>query len=211
MTTQKPILIADDNPSSLRLLQVILEDRGYEVLTAKDGQEAWDLFNTHGVSIALLDWVMPGMTGVEVCRKIRSGNNKSYTYIILVTARDSKEDLVTAMDAGADDYVNKPYHEEELHSRIKAGERIVGLEKNLAGKIEELQKAFTEVKQLKGLIPICMYCKKIRDDRDYWHILEKFIHEHTGADFSHGICPQCMEKYVRPQIDEIPPKNNKSQ
>lgn len=173
------------------------------MVTATDGEQAWGAIQLGGIDIALLDWKMPKMEGIEVCRRVRQSPGDGYLYVMLLTARDSVEDVVAGLEAGADDYLRKPYSEEELHSRIHVGERIVALERNLALHAAQLQKALDNIRVLKGLLPICMYCKKIRDDRDYWHQIEAYLHEHTEAGFTHSICPECREKIVKPMLEEL--------
>jgi len=191
------ILIAEDDSISRRLLEVTLIKWGYEVVSTEDGEAAWRVLQAEEApSLAILDWMMPGLDGVEICRKVREREERPYTYIMLLTAKGSKEDVVIGLDAGADDYVNKPFDQKELRSRIKVGERMIALEQALAKKVGELETALAQVKQLKSLLPICMYCKKIRDDQDYWHRIESYIHVHTGTDFSHGICPECYEQWL---------------
>ena len=190
------ILIAEDDLISRRLLEATLIKWGYEVIVTCDGEQAWQALQQEDAPpIAVLDWMMPGLDGTAVCRKVRERESKSYTYILLLTAKGGKEDIAAGLEAGADDYVNKPFDQRELRARIKVGERLVALERALASKVTELEHALSDVKQLKGLLPICMYCKKIRDDQDYWHGMESYIHQHTGTDFSHGICPSCYEKW----------------
>ena len=126
---------------------------------------------------------------------IRQTYLPSYIYVILLTAKGSKEDIVKGLDAGADDYLVKPFHHEELRARIRSGERIFRLEEELAERIKELEEALNTIRQLKEVIPICMHCKRIRDDDDYWQDLDEYITKYTGSDFSHGICPECLEKY----------------
>jgi len=203
----KKILIADNDLIALRLLNVALSDWGYEVIMCTDGKKAWEALNKNDISIALLDWVMPEIDGLELCRRLRPNKTENYTYVIILSANSSNNDMIKALDAGADDYMFKPYDLEELHSRMKAGERIVKLESTLANKIYELESALEEVRQLKELLPICMYCKKIRDDGDYWHQVESYIHNRTGVGFSHGICPDCIDNVVKPQIAAISKKN----
>ena len=145
--------------------------------------------------MAVLDWEMPGLCGPDICRLLRERKDESYTYTILVTARDAKEDAVLGLGAGADDYVTKPFHEKELLSRVRVGERVLTLESTLAQQIMDLKDGLDHLRQLQGLLPICMHCKRIRDDADVWHRLETYIHDHTGAVFSHGLCGQCMEEH----------------
>lgn len=190
------ILIAEDDHLSRRLLETRLQQWGHTPVVTSDGEEAWaELQQESAPKLAILDWMMPGLDGLEVCRRVRALASTAYTYIILLTARDSKEDVAAGLAAGADDYVLKPFDHEELRARIKVGERILALEHALSSKVEELQHALAQVRQLKELLPICMFCKKIRDDQDYWHQIEHYLHAHAGTDFSHGICPECYKKW----------------
>lgn len=189
------ILIAEDDAVTRHLLESNLADWGYKVLATENGAEAWEqLQQEASPRLAILDWMMPLMSGVEVCQQVRAQSNYPYTYIILLTGNTTREDLAAGFAAGADDYIFKPFDETVLHARINAGERILNLEQTLASKIVELETALTQVKQLKELLPICMFCKKIRDDNDYWHQIEAYLHQHTGTDFSHGICPDCFSR-----------------
>jgi len=109
--------------------------------------------------------------------------------------KDRKEDIVSGLDAGANDYVIKPFEQEELRARLRVGERVVELQSALNDRVKELQKALSHIKTLQGILPICMHCHKIRDDQDVWQRLEKYIAEHSGVQFSHGLCPECRKKY----------------
>jgi two-component system NtrC family sensor kinase len=135
------VLVADDDPLSRRLLQSYLEKWGHEVTVAKDGAEAWQLFEQGDFPIVISDWVMPEMDGLELIGKIRSSNRPGYVYTILVTARSQKEDLVEGMDAGADDFVTKPFDRDELRVRLREGERIIRLEQDLAAQNRALRDA----------------------------------------------------------------------
>jgi sigma-B regulation protein RsbU (phosphoserine phosphatase) len=121
------------------------------------------------------------------------------TYIILLTSRTDRADVVAGLDAGADDYLIKPFDPQELRARVKAGIRIIDLQQKLAAHVAELQDALANVRRLNGLLPICSYCKAIRDDSDYWHRVEEYVTEHADVKFSHGICPKCLEKV----LDEV--------
>jgi sigma-B regulation protein RsbU (phosphoserine phosphatase) len=189
------ILIAEDDPVSRRVLEASLTKWGHEVVVTKDGAEAWGRLSNEPLRLAILDWMMPEIDGVEVCRRVRARPGAEYVYVILLTAKSHKADLVVAMEAGADDFVAKPFDAAELRTRVLAGERIIGLKTELEDKIRELEHALAHVKQLQGLIPICMHCKKIRTDPSNWQSIETYIEEHTDASFSHGICSQCMAKY----------------
>ncbi len=195
------ILIAEDDVTSRRMLEAMLVKWGYEVVIACDGNEAWAILQTeHAPKLVILDWMMPGMDGVEICRKVRQDIEDSPFYLILLTMRDSKEDIVSGLRAGANDYISKPFNREELNARVHVGERVIELQSALATRIKELQEALAHIKTLQGIIPICSYCKKIRDDQQYWQQLESYISLHSGAQFSHGICPECYENHVKPKL-----------
>ncbi|MBK7997873.1 MAG: response regulator [Verrucomicrobia bacterium] len=189
------VLIAEDDPVSRRLLQAALAKWGYEVTVTANGKEAWNALQTpNAPSLLVLDWLMPEMDGVEVCREARKSDALKSSYIILLTSRGSKEDIVQGLEAGADDYVTKPFDHGELRARVQVGSRVVQLQSALADRVKELEEAMANVKQLQGLLPICCYCKKIRDDGNYWHRVESYITGHANVRFSHGICPDCSEK-----------------
>jgi phosphoserine phosphatase RsbU/P len=189
------VLIAEDDPVSRRLLQAALIKWGYEVVVTANGKEAWQaLQSPDAPSLLVLDWLMPEMDGVEVCRQARQTPALKSAYILLLTSRGSKEDIVQGLEAGADDYVTKPFDHGELRARVQVGSRVVQLQSALADRVKELEEAIANVKQLQGLLPICSYCKKIRDDGNYWHRVESYITGHANVRFSHGICPDCTQK-----------------
>jgi len=196
------ILIAEDDITSRELLKHMLVKWGYEVAVTKDGNEAWEALQAKDAPrLAILDWMMPGLDGVEVCRKVRQLDVSNPTYIILLTSRSSKKDIVIGLEAGADDYIGKPYETDELRVRVKVGERVAALQSALAEQVHSLQKALTHVKTLQGILPICMHCHKIRNDQQSWERLEKYITEHSDAQFSHGLCPECLKKHY-PDFNE---------
>jgi CheY-like chemotaxis protein len=157
--------------------------------------DAWQrLSTTTEPAVAILDRMMPRMDGLEICRRVRQAGMKLPPYIILLTARSRKEDIVAGLQAGADDYLCKPFDPEELGARLVVGTRFLSLQRDLIDHVGELEDALTRVKQLQGLLPICSYCKKIRDDRNYWSQVESYIADRTEARFTHGICPDCRTK-----------------
>ena len=189
------ILIAEDDPVSRRLLQATLNKWGYQVTVTANGKEAWQALQTpEAPSLLILDWLMPEMDGVEICREARRSSAHKSAYIILLSSRGSKEDIVKGLEAGADDYVTKPFDHGELRARVQVGSRVVQLQSALADRVRELEEALSSVKTLQGLLPICCYCKKIRDDGNYWHRVESYIAGHANVRFSHGICPVCSAK-----------------
>jgi CheY-like chemotaxis protein len=188
------ILIAEDDSISRGFLQRTLERWDYEVVVTKRGDEAWRaLDRADPPQLAILDWMMPGMDGTEVCHRIRLAAAPIPTYVILLTARSAKEDTVAGLRAGADDYLTKPFDEDELHARLQVGVRLIELQCKLADEVTKLEEALAQVKQLRGLLPMCSWCKKIRDDSNYWQQLETYVTEHSEAQFSHGICPACAD------------------
>lgn len=192
------VLIAEDDRISRRFLEATLQKLGYDVVGCDDGAPALDMLAGDAPDaprLAVLDWMMPGMDGIEVCRRVRKRAVGSYRYLILLTSKADKGDIVEGLDSGADDYLVKPFHSEELRSRLRTGERVLNLERALEGKVSEVEAALEEVRTLQGLLPICMYCKSIRDDSDTWHKIENYISERSGAAFTHSLCNDCLEKH----------------
>ena len=196
------ILIAEDHYVSRHLLERNLTNWGFTVVSAEDGETALRILDSEDAPpIAILDWIMPKLDGAEVCQRVRAIKNRPYVYLLLLTAKSQKEEVAAGLEAGADDYVIKPFDPDELRARLKVGQRVVNLERTLAKKVNDLEKAIADVRKLKELLPICMYCKSIRDDKDYWHHIEEYIHSETGTDFTHGICPKCMAR-MQKQLEE---------
>jgi CheY-like chemotaxis protein len=195
------VLVAEDDPVSCLVLERTLRGWGYDVVVTRTGTEAWEALLADGAPrLAILDWMMPGLEGPEVCRRVRALAQPIPTYIILLTARGQTDDVVAGLDSGADDYVTKPFDRSELRSRLRVGERVLALQQGLADRVQELEEALGQVKELTGLLPICCYCKAVRDDRNYWHRVETYITAHSAARFSHGICPGCWKDVVEPQL-----------
>jgi DNA-binding response OmpR family regulator len=198
------ILIAEDDPISSRVLCVTLEKWGYELAVTSDGEAALAaLQDDDAPPLAILDWMMPGLDGVEVCRRVRQTPRPVPTYIIMLTAKGGKDDIVTGIEAGANDYLTKPFDRAELRVRVRVGVQMIELQMNLAERVRELEEALAEVKQLHGIIPICSYCKMIRDDQNYWQKVESYISQHSEAKFSHSICPSCYEGVVKPELEKF--------
>ncbi|MFT3831442.1 MAG: response regulator transcription factor [Opitutaceae bacterium] len=196
------ILIADDDATSRAVLATVLRKRGHEVVETADGDAAWALLQEPDAPrLAILDWMMPGKDGVEICRHVRARNSDQPTFLILLTTRSAKGDLSEALHAGADDYLTKPFDPIELLARVDVGCRFVDLEDRLADKVCELQEALDQIKTLRGIVPICASCKRVRDDAGYWRQVEAYVAAHSEARFSHGICPDCMAKLYPEYID----------
>jgi len=195
------ILIAEDDAVSRRILETYLRNWGYEVVTTLDGDEAWRAMSEpNAPNLAILDIMMPGIDGLEICRRLRQLSGAITPYIILLTAKHGASEIVKGIEAGADDYLTKPYDRSELRARVQVGVRIVELQNKLAVRVKELEGALEHVKLLQGILPICSYCKKIRGDQDYWQTVESYVADHSEAEFSHGICPTCYETTVKDQL-----------
>ena len=185
------ILIAGDEPVTRAAVKKVVTRRGWEVVVCDNGHDAAAQFDLENPpDVAVLDWMMPGLDGSELCQRLRK--KKVRAYLIMLTGRTRPEDLVQALAAGADDYVRKPFDWSELIARIKVGVRVSLLQRQLDEKVSQLEASLANAKQLGGLLPICSYCKRIRDDRDYWNGLEHYISSHSDAKFTHGVCPSCM-------------------
>ena len=198
------ILVADDHETNRKLLSAVLTAEGYEVREARDGGATLaELKAATRPLVALVDWQMPVLPGIEVCREARKGANTNMLFLILLTVRDSAQDIVAGLQAGANDYVTKPFDNAELLARVRIGVQMVELQESLARRVRELEAALSHIKQLRGLLPICAYCKKIRDDKNYWQQVEGYISAHTDARFSHGICPGCFDQHVRPDLEKF--------
>ena len=198
------VLAADDSAVDLVLLGSLLSSWGYDVLKVVDGNAAWAALNEpEAPHLAILDWEMPGLTGPEICRRVRAAADRAQPHLILLTSKETKEDLVHGLAAGADDYLTKPFHPSELQARVRVGERILELRDRLADRVGDLEKALAEVHQLRGIIPICMYCKRVRDDTDFWQQVEIYITDHSEARFSHGICPECFEREANAPLEGV--------
>ena len=197
------VLIAEDDRVTGEILARTLRRWTYSTTLVSDGAQAWEMLRAApDPTLAILDWMMPGMDGPDVCRRARAELPLANMYLLLVTARESRGDVVAGLDAGADDYIIKPFDPEELRARVAVGARVLALQQKLAERVEELQTALSNVKQLRGLLPICSYCKRIRGDDQYWQQVEGYIAQHSDAQFSHGICPTCYAT-VSAEIDEI--------
>jgi phosphoserine phosphatase RsbU/P len=184
------ILTVEDELVARAILRQALRRLGHDVVEAPDGEAAWKMLEAEPVRVVVSDWMMPNSDGLDLCRKIRGRVGSEYIYFILLTGRDATEENQTAAaDAGVDDFLTKPLDVNELWTRLRVAERIL--------------KYTTQVRQLEEMLPICSYCKKIRDDQNYWQQLEGYISERTGSDFSHSVCPDCYKRVVIPELEQM--------
>jgi phosphoserine phosphatase RsbU/P len=195
-------LIADDDRVAREIVGRTLARWNFDVVSVANGAEAWQyLERAAGPTLAILDRMMPGLDGAEVCRRVRAERPNANLYLMLLTALESRQDIVAGLDAGAHDYIIKPCDPDELRARVQVGVRVLSLQERLAERVAALEEALSSVKRLQGLLPICSYCKRIRGDDQYWQQVDSYLAEHTEAQFSHGICPPCFEK-VRQEIED---------
>jgi len=181
------ILLAEDDAVAGQTLTAILTAQGHDVTPAANGAEAWGLWQITRPRIIVSDWLMPEMDGIELCRRIRNRPPGPYTYFMMQTVRTGLGNILEAMLAGVDDFITKPIIPEEFIARLNVAERILGLRE--------------ELMTLEGLLAMCSYCKRIRDTNGAWSSLERYVEARSGARFSHGVCEDCYEKHLRPEIE----------
>jgi sigma-B regulation protein RsbU (phosphoserine phosphatase) len=201
------ILVAEDDAVTRKILEVTLGRLGWDVVTAVDGNAAWLALETlkgkDAPDLAVLDWMMPGLEGIEICRRLRATPGFELMYVILLTSRGDKEDLAAGLAAGANDYISKPFDPVELAARVSVGERMVKLQRSLSARVTELEEALAHVRRLQGLLPICSYCKKVRNETNYWEQVDSYLASRSEVRLTHGICPECLETQMR-QAEESP-------
>ena len=192
------ILAVEDDAVARSVLRQALRRLGHESVEAADGEAAWELLQHEPVRVVVSDWTMPRCDGLDLCRRIRAQTGTEYIYFILLTSNDATQDnKKTAADAGVDDFLSKPLDLQGLWTRLRVAERIL--------------RYTTQVRQLEELLPICSYCKKIRDDHNYWQQIEGYISDRTGSDFSHSVCPDCYQRVVIPELEAFRAKRAASQ
>jgi sigma-B regulation protein RsbU (phosphoserine phosphatase) len=185
------ILAVEDDTSSRKILTQALVRLGHEVIEASNGEDALKLLDeTDPPRVVVSDWTMPRMDGLELVRSVRSRLNTDYTYFILLTARTADDsNQRESIEAGVDDFLTKPVDLTELWMRLRVAERIL--------------RFTTQVRQLEAFLPICSYCKKVRDDRNYWQQIETYINARTGSEFSHSVCPDCYNRVIAPELEKL--------
>lgn len=186
--------MVDDNADTVRGTVHLLKQAGYATATAGNGVEAVQVMQTFQPNLVLSDRDMPELDGVELCRKIKGDPALADVFVILISAAmTDSEQQADGLDAGADGYIVRPIGNRELLARVDAFVRILRLNRALREKNAELETALANVKLLSGLVPICVGCKKMRDARGYWNEVEKYVQEHSEAQFTHGMCPDCAK------------------
>jgi PleD family two-component response regulator len=207
MDRKARILIVDDEPINIKVLDGALKSE-YNVIKAFNGCDAIALVKEHHPDLIILDVMMPSLDGFEVCRIIKSDEAFVDTPVIFLTGMDTPEGEIQGLGLGGIDYLVKPVTVDLLrlrvrnHIELKMRNDLVKEQRDLlVRQKEELEEAFARIKRLEGIIPICMYCKSIRNDDTTWQQLEEYFSEHTDALLSHGICPTCLVQHY-PEIAE---------
>ncbi len=197
------ILIVDDIVLNIQVAAGVLQEYNYEILTATGGEQAIKIIKAKKPDLILLDIMMPDIDGFDVIKSIKENAETSSIPVIFVTAKNDIETLVAGFNAGAVDYITKPFNPFELYARVRAHLELKMAKTELEAKNKELQQALNDIKTLEGLIPICASCKKIKDDDGYWHSVEEYMTEHSDVKFTHGLCNDCIKKLYPEFADEI--------
>jgi sigma-B regulation protein RsbU (phosphoserine phosphatase) len=190
------ILLAEDDAATRTVVAKQLEALGHTVLCASDGAQAWEIFQKEAPPLVITDWLMPNLDGAGLCRNIRQAAGSTYTFIVILTAVERSTGYLDGMAAGADDYATKPCDGGELAVRIRVAERILSLQH--------------ERDTLHELLPLCPRCKRIRNEHEQWQQVETYITRMADAQFSHGVCPECYEKHMKPQLEAWKRRNTTS-
>jgi len=189
------VLVAEDDKSCRNLLDVALSKWGYEVTKVEDGQKALAVLeNSDEAMLAILDWLMPGMDGVEVCQQVRKHTDREQPYLILLTMRGAKVDVLKGLHSGANDYLIKPFDLELLRARVEVGQRVLVLQNSLSERVRELESALSKIRALQTIVPVCSNCRRIRMESNEWKHLDEYLIEQAHAKVSHALCPECAKK-----------------
>lgn len=194
--TEGVVLIVDDTPLNLQIIADTLSAKGLRVVIAESGEQALTIVERIPPDIILMDVVMPGIDGFETCRRLKLHKTTQAIPVIFMTALDDPEYVMRGFDAGGVDYIGKPLRLKEVLARVETHLWLRYMQTQLEAQNAQLQEALAKVKTLKGLLPICANCKKIRDDQGYWNQIEAYIEEHSDALFTHGLCPECVKLLV---------------
>ncbi len=199
-SARSKVLVVDDEQANLILLNTILRG-SHEILLASSGLEALSILGSELPDIILLDVMMPEMSGFDLCRILKGDERYGEIPVIFITSLSGGESELQGLQLGAVDYICKPFNIAHVRLRLRnqlelklRNEQLKEQRAALEARTFELESAIKRIKHLEGLIPICMYCKKIRNDRQLWQNLEEYICEHTDASFTHGMCPDCLDR-----------------
>jgi DNA-binding response OmpR family regulator len=190
------ILVVDDDPDMCFAASRIVKSAGYRVVSASTGAECMEMVQKHKPDLILLDVILPDAEGPAICKKIKADPDLKPPFVVLLSGvKTASDDQAEGLEAGADGYIARPISNRELLARVNAMVRIMKAERERDRVIEKLQEALSRVKELSGLLPICSFCKKIRDDQGYWEEVDAYIRDHSEVNFSHSVCPACATKH----------------
>jgi CheY-like chemotaxis protein len=192
MSDRPQILAVDDTPANLQILSEVLGAEGYQLRVATSAHAALASLSAATPDLVLLDVHMPGGSGLDLCRRLKADAGWRDLPVIFLSAAGEAEDIVAGFEAGGADYVTKPFRSAELLARVRAHLELKRSREAQARLIQELKDVLDQVKLLSGLVPICGHCHKIRDDEGFWQRMESYVESHSEAQFSHGICPECV-------------------
>lgn len=188
------LLIAEDEYTTRLTVQVVLEQWGFRVDSVEEGEAAWELLQKpDGPQIAILDWEMPGINGLELCHKVKMLERETPVYVIMLTGRDARNDILKGFDAGADDYITKPFDENELRARVRVAERLVSIQEELAISNNELRTVLNHVEMLQANLPVCTSCLKLQQDDGSWHTFQEAVEQKRDPRFQYTVCPNCRK------------------
>ena len=196
------ILVLDDDAVTRLTLESVIRDAGWAPLAIDDPERAYEILTSPDAPpIGLIDWQMPTLSGIDLCRRVRAADPTARPYLIFVTVNSTSNDIVTGLDAGADGYITKPIVATELQARVRAGIRTIALQQQLRTRLQEAEAESARMKPLRGLLPMCSYCRRIRDEAGNWSHLERFLSEQLDVRYTHGFCPTCLEHHVLPDLE----------
>ncbi|MEO7426499.1 MAG: response regulator [Fibrobacteria bacterium] len=187
------ILLVEDDPVNLALCEAFLNGLGHSVLAVDDAEKAWLSLSAQKFQIIISDWILPGQSGIDLCKRVRQRKSGEYSFFMTVTSYQGRDKLNEAMDAGVDDFLTKPIDLDTLAVRLRVASRILDFHRQIG--------------ILQDLLPICMYCKKIRNDQAYWETVENYFSAHVGADFTHSLCPDCYTRHILPELGALRKEN----
>jgi phosphoserine phosphatase RsbU/P len=196
------VLVVDDDATTRLVLESAIQAAGWSPLATDDPELAYEILTgPDAPPIALIDWHMPTLSGLDLCRRVRAAEPPARPYLIFVTAKSAPTDIVTGLDAGADGYMTKPIATNELQARVRAGLRMIALQQHLRIRVQEAEAESARTRPLRGLLPMCAYCRRVRDEHEQWSSLEQFLVQKVGVRFTHGFCPQCLAEHVLPDLE----------
>jgi CheY-like chemotaxis protein len=183
------VLIAEDDPVAQLLLESTLKSLGHDVVAVADGEAAWTALADRSLRVVVSDWRLPKLDGLALCRRIRELRTDYICFILLTQLEASDENLDEAFVAGVDEFLTKPVQPYDLKQRLHVAARILGFT--------------TELRRLESIIPICGYCRKVRDDKKFWQDIESYMVSRSGSRFSHGVCPDCYDRILIPELEKL--------